>query len=71
MEWCSNDPLCIQDISTFSDSQNLAACHACMMVPETSCEEFNVLLDRAMLVGVPGNKELGFFSSLLNPLSQI
>jgi hypothetical protein len=70
-EWCSNDPLCIQDISTFSDSQNLAACHACMMAPETSCEEFNVLLDRATLVGLPGNKSAGFFAPLLDPLSDL
>jgi hypothetical protein len=71
VQWCSNDPLCIKDISTFSDSQNRAACHACMMLPETSCEEFNVLLDRATLVGLPDNRDLGFFSSLLNPLAGI
>lgn len=69
--WCSNDPLCIQDISTFSDPQNLAACHACLMSPETSCEEFNVLLDRAMLVGQPGKKTTGFFAPLLDPLSDL
>jgi hypothetical protein len=71
MRWCSNDPLCIKDISTFSDSQNRAACHACMMLSETSCEQFNVLLDRATLVGLPENMDVGFFSSLLNPLSGI
>lgn len=71
LRWCSNDPLCIKDISTFSDSQNRAACHACMMLPETSCEEFNVLLDRATLVGLPDNSHVGFFSSLLSPLAGI
>ena len=71
MSWCSNDPLCIEDISTFSDPQNLAACHSCMMAPETSCEEFNVLLDRAVLVGKPDNPNLGFFRPMLNPLSSI
>lgn len=71
LEWCSNDPLCIMDISTFSDPQNLAACHACMMAPETSCEEFNVLLDRATLVGWPDNKSAGFFAPLLDPLSAL
>ena len=73
--WCSNDPLCIQDICTFSDPQNLAACHSCMMTPETSCEEFNVLLDRAALVGTPpdadGKRIEGFFDRLLDPLSSI
>lgn len=71
MEWCSNDPLCIEDVSTFSDAQNLAACHSCMMAPETSCEEFNLLLDRAMLVGKPANPKLGYFAAMLNPLSAI
>jgi hypothetical protein len=71
MRWCSNDPLCIEDISTFSDAQNLAACHSCMMAPETSCEEFNVLLDRALLVGKPANPALGYFTAMLNPLSTI
>lgn len=69
--WCSNDPLCIQDISNFSDAQNRAACHACMMAPETSCEEFNVLLDRATLIGLPGDKAAGFFAPLLNPLADL
>lgn len=69
--WCSNDPLCIQDVATFSDPQNLAACHACMMVPETACEEFNVFLDRATLVGLPENHQLGFFHSILDPLNDI
>ncbi len=70
-KWCSNDPLCIRDVCTFSDPQNRAACHSCMMVPETSCEEFNVLLDRAMLVGTPDQLGLGYFSRLLDPLSSI
>lgn len=69
--WCSNDPLCIEDVATFSDPQNLAACHSCLMAPETSCEEFNVLLDRATLVGRPGLPSLGFFQPLLDPTSDL
>jgi hypothetical protein len=65
MRWCSNDPLCIKDITTLSDPTNLAACHACMMISETSCEEFNCLLDRAMLVGLPEDPAVGFFSDML------
>jgi hypothetical protein len=65
MRWCSNDPLCIKDITTLSDPTNLAACHACMMISETSCEEFNCLLDRAMLVGLPEDPTVGFFSGML------
>jgi hypothetical protein len=65
MRWCSNDPLCIKDITTLSDPTNLAACHACIMISETSCEEFNCLLDRAMLVGLPDDPAVGFFSDML------
>jgi hypothetical protein len=44
----------------------MAACHACALVPETSCEHRNGLLDRALLVGVPGERDFGFFSSLID-----
>lgn len=71
MAWCSNDPLCIQDTAMFSDAQNLAACHACVLAAETSCEEFNVFLDRALIVGRPGETGIGFFESLLSGDSEI
>lgn len=63
--WCSSDPLCIESTAAGVDSLNLAACHACVLLPETSCEEMNVLLDRGMLVGTPDDPGLGFFSDLL------
>lgn len=63
--WCSSDPLCIQGIASLSEATNGAACHACVLAPETSCEEFNGLLDRAFLVGLPGAREVGFFSDLI------
>jgi hypothetical protein len=59
--WCSSDPLCSESEGAGVDSLNLAACHACMLVPEVSCEEMNVLLDRAMIVDTPGAPEVGFF----------
>ena len=65
LEWCSSDPLCSQGLSTFSDAANLAACHACVFAPETACEYFNRFLDRAMLVGLPEQPELGFFRKLM------
>ena len=43
----------------------MAACHACVMLPETSCEHNNTLLDRALLVGTPENPELGYFADIL------
>lgn len=63
--WCSSDPVCIESIGQGPDSANLAACHGCCLVPETSCEEGNRLLDRGLLVGTPAHPELGFFSALL------
>lgn len=59
---CSNDPVCILSHGQGRDSLNLAACHACVLIPETSCEEFNVFLDRGIVVGTFENKKLGFFS---------
>lgn len=61
--WCSADPLCVEADASGVDSQNLAACHACVLLPEVSCEEFNVLLDRAMLVGLPSDPAIGFFAA--------
>lgn len=64
VRWCSSDPLCIQGIAALSEATNGAACHACVLAPETSCEEFNGLLDRALLVGLPGQPEIGYFAGL-------
>jgi hypothetical protein len=63
--WCSSDPVCVESQGQGSDSSNLAACHSCCLVPETSCEEGNRLLDRAFLVGTPENRDLGFFHALV------
>ncbi|AZP18114.1 DUF1998 domain-containing protein [Streptomyces aquilus] len=60
--WCSADPLCVEARSA---GANLAACHACAMLPETSCEHNNILLDRALLVGTPEDPHLGFFMDVL------
>lgn len=66
MSWCSSDPLCIMGTATLSSPRNAAACHACLLVPETSCQHFNLSLDRAMLVGLPEEGELGFFRAFLD-----
>ena len=65
MEWCSSDPLCIEGIIASSDRLSLAACHACVLAPETACEQYNRFLDRALLVGLPGTPDVGFFSPLV------
>lgn len=63
--WCSSDPICIETTGQGTDNSNLAACHGCLLISETSCEEGNRLLDRALLVGKPTQPELGYFSSML------
>jgi hypothetical protein len=66
LAWCSSDPLCIQGLNSLSESLNLAACHSRLHAPETSCEEFNRILDRATMVGMPASPEIGFFRPLLD-----
>lgn len=63
-QWCSSDPVCIESTGQGSDNANLAACHGCVLLPETSCEVGNRILDRGLLVGTPNHPEIGFFSSL-------
>lgn len=47
---CSSDPLCSEHDPTADRSLHGAACHACLFAAETSCEEGNRFLDRALLV---------------------
>ena len=49
---CSNDPVCGEhEPGDAHDDRHLhgAACHACLLVPETSCEARNGRLDRTLL----------------------
>lgn len=59
--WCSGDPLCISSMKQGYKNLNYSACHDCTLLPETSCERFNCFLDRASIVGLPDNPNLGFF----------
>ena len=61
---CSNDPVCIMSHGQGRDSLNLAACHACALLPETCCEERNAFLDRGMIIGTFEDKKIGFWSDL-------
>jgi hypothetical protein len=63
--WCSNDPICIESKSQGFRGLNYAACHACTLLPETSCVHFNCLLDRASVVGLPDDKNVSFFKDYL------
>lgn len=60
--WCSSDPVCIESSGQGPDNCNLAACHSCALLPETSCEHQNRLLDRGVLIGTLDHPETGFFS---------
>lgn len=60
--WCSSDPVCIESKGQGPDNCNLAACHSCALLPETSCEEQNRLLDRGVVVGTIDKPTTGFFS---------
>lgn len=61
---CSNDPVCAQH-----EPQNAhecrflhgAACHGCVLVAETSCEQHNDFLDRALIVPTVEDAGAEFF----------
>lgn len=58
---CASDPVCYHSV----DGQgigglNMAACYSCALLPETSCEEFNCFLDRALLI----DSIFGFFAEI-------
>lgn len=59
---CSSDPLCASHEPNKHRSTNGAACHACVLVPETSCEAYNSWLDRTLLVPTVANQDLSFFT---------
>lgn len=63
--WCSNDPVCLESTGQGADNCNLAACHGCLLLPETSCEEGNRLLDRGALIGTHDRPKIGFFADLI------
>ena len=61
---CSNDPICAQHSHETGMEGRLllgAACHACALVAEASCEMRNDYLDRALVVPVIGQEDAAFF----------
>ena len=61
--WCTTDPVCIESRASGVNGMNLAACHACLLLPETSCERFNLGLDRATLIGTPEDETGGLLTT--------
>jgi hypothetical protein len=50
---CSSDPVCAQHIPDNTHETRFlhgAACHGCLLIPETCCEQHNDFLDRALVV---------------------
>jgi hypothetical protein len=69
--WCSSDPICRASRGQGFDSLNLAACHACSLISETSCDHANALLDRVLVLGSQGIVDdlppvKGFFSQVVD-----
>jgi hypothetical protein len=52
-QWCSLDPICAEHEGQGPQVLNLAACHACALIPEPGCAYGNVLLDRVFIKGDP------------------
>lgn len=60
---CSSDPLCADhEPDGASSALHGAACHACLLVPETTCERGNRYLDRSLLVDTFRHAGLEFFA---------
>lgn len=65
---CSNDPLCGSHDPEGDRSDRLlegAACHGCLLIAETSCDQsFNRQLDRSLVVPVMGQpRDVAFFET--------
>ncbi|MDR2881663.1 MAG: DUF1998 domain-containing protein [Azoarcus sp.] len=61
---CSSDPLCSEHDPAKDRSLHAAACHACSLVAETSCERSNRYLDRSLLVQTLDRGDAAFFADL-------
>ena len=68
LEMCSNDPICADhEPASTADDRALhgVACHGCLLIAETSCEQHNDFLDRALLVPTVEDAGAEFFTGLL------
>lgn len=69
-ELCSNDPVCSQHSPQSPHEHRFlhgAACHGCVLLAETSCEQHNDFLDRALVVPTVDDLGVHFFPRT-NPL---
>lgn len=64
---CSNDPVCAGHEPNAPWEERFlhgAACHGCLLIAETSCEQRNELLDRALVVPTVSVPDAAFFQGL-------
>ncbi len=61
MQSCTSDPLYAEHTGLQEHSLHEAACHACLFLPETSCERGNKYLDRSVLIPTVDKTKLAFF----------
>jgi hypothetical protein len=67
---CSNDPVCAHHAPANTLERRFlsgAACHGCLLIAETSCEQFNAFLDRALVVPTVEDQGAAFFSLQAQP----
>jgi hypothetical protein len=64
---CSNDPICAHHTPMQHDQQPLlgSACHGCLLLAETSCEQANNFLDRSLVVQTIEGLGAEFFDTVL------
>jgi hypothetical protein len=64
---CSNDPICAYHAPGEHDHRPLlgSACHGCILIAETSCEQHNDYLDRSLVVPTVEGLNAEFFQSVL------
>jgi hypothetical protein len=65
LELCSNDPVCAEHEPKDEHERRFlhgAACHGCLLIAETSCEQHNDFLDRSLVVPTVKNSRVEFFS---------
>jgi Domain of unknown function (DUF1998) len=61
---CSSDPICSENSpENHGDDRAVhgAACHSCLLIPETSCEYRNLFLDRSLVVETLSQSGSAFF----------
>jgi hypothetical protein len=64
---CSNDPVCAQHAPENQHECRFlhgAACHGCLLIAETSCEQHNDFLDRALVISTVNGNGAEFFNQV-------